>query len=110
MSGFSFYDYLLIHVLIGLCFLLYMIRGSIRNPVDAAEVQNDLGRIVLFSVIAWPYSLICRIFASKIWFVPVGDLLIRAYIFRQEWTSFYLFIFAVLLFLNLMFVWYFKLV
>jgi hypothetical protein len=108
MSGFSFYDYLLIHVLIGLCFLLYMIRGSIRNPVDSMELQNDLGRIVLLAIMAWPYSLLCRILASNIWLTPVSDLLLRTYIFRQEWSSFYLFMFTVMLFLNLMLVWYFK--
>lgn len=109
MDGFGFHDYLVIHLLIGLLFLWHVVRNSVRNPVDALEIQNDLGRIVLFSVIAWPYSLVCRIFASPIWFMPVSDLLLRAYIFRQEWSSFYLFLFVVLLFLNLMFVWYFKL-
>lgn len=104
----DYYDAILAYLLIGFVFLFIVIRGGLQNPLDRDEIRLNLGQIVLKSVIGWPYSIYCWICSWEIWFVPIEDAVIKAHIFKQDYIPAYLFLFAVLLFMNLMFVWYLK--
>ncbi|SFK63456.1 hypothetical protein SAMN05216302_101118 [Nitrosomonas aestuarii] len=106
MIDLDYKNIFLIHILIGLIYLFSIVKGSMRDPADTDDLSHSLGVVVLISVFAWPYSLVCWIFSWKVWLMPVNELIIKIHLFREEMRGFYLFSLAILLFLNLMFVWY----
>lgn len=107
MIDLDYQNVFLIHILIGLIYLFTVVRKSMNDPFDADSLSQNLGVVALISVFAWPYSLVCWIFSWKVWLMPVSEILIRIHLFREELRGFYLFMLALLLFLNLMFIWYF---
>ena len=107
----QYQDEIIGYLLIGLCFLLLTLRGSLKNPNDAGMLQSqeiELGDIVWRSILLWPYHLLCWIFSWRIWLIPVRDILLRIGIFNHEMNPVYKFLLIVLLFLNLVFLWYFE--
>ncbi|SEN69694.1 hypothetical protein [Nitrosomonas marina] len=104
-------DEIIGYLLIGLCFLLLTLRGSMKNSGDLTLLQSqeiELGEIVWRSIFLWPYHLLCWIFSWPIWLMPVRDILLRIGILNHEMNPLYKFLIAVLLFLNLVFLWYFE--
>ena len=99
---------IILYLLVGLAFLLLTIRGSASNPEDEYRLHDDLGEIVMRSIFLWPYHLLCWIFSWQIWLMPVRDIILRIGILNHEVSQLYKFIIVVLLFLNLVFLWYFE--
>jgi hypothetical protein len=55
----------------GLITLLILIRAGQKTPESAEILAESLGRMVLLSLIAWPYVLVCWVFSWAIWLKPI---------------------------------------
>jgi len=64
-------------VLVGLVWLLVVLRNGMRDVDDYYFIRESLGVVIFIAVIGWPYNLICWIFSWPIWLIPVGDLFKR---------------------------------
>ena len=64
-------------VLVGLVWLLVVLRNGMRDVDDYYYIRERLGIVIFVAVIGWPYNLICWIFSWHIWLMPVSDLFKR---------------------------------
>ncbi len=64
-------------LLVGLVWLLIVLRICARDQDDYEYINQKLGIVILASVIAWPYNLFCWIFSWSIWLTPVSQIFKR---------------------------------
>jgi hypothetical protein len=60
-----------LYALAGLITLLTLIRAGQKTPESAEILSESLGRMVMLSMIAWPYVLVCWVFSWAIWLKPI---------------------------------------
>lgn len=66
-----------LYIVIGLCMLLSALRAGLKDSFEREEIRERLGIVVLITVFAWPYNLVCWIFSWPIWLRSVSDFLPR---------------------------------
>ena len=97
------------YVLIGMLWLLVVLRASMRDQGDFIFISEKLGFTVLVSVIGWPYNLLCWIFSWPGWLMPVGYFIddIRP---SEDSKWIVSLIIVLLLLLNIAHIWLFELI
>lgn len=93
-------------VLIGLVWLLVVLRNGTRDIEDFHFISDRLGMVILISVIGWPYSFFCWIFSWSAWLTPVSDLM-RGLVSSEEIRVLISVSLVFLFILNIAHIWFF---
>lgn len=67
MIALSMTGWALLYVVAGLSTLFVLVRLGLRTAEDIAELSDNLGRIVVFSLLGWPYILFVWVFSWPLW-------------------------------------------
>ncbi len=56
-----------LYVVVGLITLFALIRLGKKDELDFADISDQLGALVVYALLGWPYVLIVQVFSWSIW-------------------------------------------
>jgi hypothetical protein len=71
MIDFILTCWLQLYALAGLITLFILVRVGQKTRDSSEILAESLGRMVLLSLLAWPYVLVCWVFSWSIWLKPI---------------------------------------
>jgi len=56
-----------LYVVVGLITLFALIQLGKKDELDFADISDQLGALVVYALLGWPYVLIVQVFSWSIW-------------------------------------------